>query len=368
MAAFVKSIEKFQLTLGAGVGSATGLLTKGQNIANCVPFISSQVTTVNTGSEGETAQYLVDADFSDSTHVRVATGVTAVRALSVEVQVVEFLPALVKVQQLTFTLPAGDGYEFVAPGDNIVEAKTFPYTTWQSASGGSAATGRYNVRTRIDGVDNIGFETGVSTTRVITGHCYLIEAQNTEFAVTESNVGVASGQTVTDSFTAVTEAKSAVFGSYKTSNTGFANENHTVDISLDSGGAGITGQRDGTSGRIDGAWYTVEFSGNENVYRGTLTGQGATSPYTDTISTAVVMANSTVHTAGHGMPTSGSFPGSATTDVPDAMCALTISTTTQVSIAHDTTGGEASNDISWEVIEWDVVAAPAASRRVWVVS
>ena len=370
MAQFVKSIEKFTLTLGAGTAWTTGVLSKNQAIANCVPFVTYYVTTYDSPNIEDRAQYLVDADFSDSTHVRVATGQETSRALSVEVQVVEFDATYINVQQATFDLVAGDGYETQNETlTTFVEAKTFPYLTYQSDTGGSSDGSKFNVRARIDATDTVGFETGLNASRAISGHCYLVEAKNIEFAVTESNVGISSGSSVTDSFALVDVDKSAVFGSYKTSTGDYRNEWITVDCSLDSDGLGITAQRTGTTGRIDGAWYTVEFSGNEDVYHETFTGDAST-PYTRSIgATLGYTENSIVLCEGKSSNTSGSFPGAGATDVPDAYCRFQLPSTTQVSIAHDIDGGEASNDITWGVIEFDMPAPQAPeTRRVMVIS
>jgi hypothetical protein len=37
-------------------------------------------------------------------------------------------------------------------------------------------------------------------------------------------------------------------------------------------------------------------------------------------------------------------------------------------IEHSINGGEADNDISWEVVEWGTGGAPPVTRRVMVIS
>ena len=63
--------------------------------------------------------------------------------------------------------------------------------------------------------------------------------------------------------------------------------------------------------------------------------------------------------------TGASFPGPNASDVPAALLSAFLSSDTELRIEGSTEGNEASNDISWEVIEW---AAAAATRRVMVIS
>jgi hypothetical protein len=292
--------------------------------------------------------------------------------LTVEVTVVEFNVSEVVVQQGTYTIGSGSGDTTASP-TAFTEANTFPYHTWQADST-STLYSDHNIRIRVDGdggADSLSFSRHGTGTVVIDGHWYTAEAVGgtPAFTVQESDMALVSVSTLDDdTLTPVDLTKSFLVGSYKSSSTTSANDDGTVDAALTADDT-VTVQRTSASGRIDGTWYTVEFdsAGDESVYRNTISAQAATSPDTDSPTSGTwVSANSMAHVAGAtGSFVTGSFPGEDGADCPDAHCALTITGTAEVTVEHSTAGGEADNDISWEVIEWDVEGGPAA-RRVMV--
>ena len=367
MAAFVTSIEKFQLVLTNTDTEKSGTLTKGQTTANCVPFVTTRVTTPNGAAH---AGLTVQMSFSGATVVA-KTSTSSVRELVAEVTVVEFDPTYVKVQANNFSTTSSsytplEGTDY--DGGTGFQDSTFLYHTWRTDS----TTTNYSdhcLRGNIFGDTNVNFSRITGGGEVWCSY-WLVQALTSEFTVQHIDIRLDNTQqtntgTVSPS---VDTAKSFVLGSRKSAQlSNDDNAESTFNTTLTSGSV-VTINR---SSDLDDLWcvaQVIEFNsgGNENVYRGTIDPTDGND--TDTISTAVTVADSMVHVAGAtGGFTTGSFPGADATDCPDAHCALTITGPTEITCIHDTGGGEAG-ELSWEVIEWDTGAAPPATRRVMVIS
>jgi hypothetical protein len=73
-----------------------------------------------------------------------------------------------------------------------------------------------------------------------------------------------------------------------------------------------------------------------------------------------------VHVAGSaGVIGGGSWPGPQSQDAADTFVAWTFTSDSALTVAHIVPGASDDQNISWEVIEWDVGAA-APVRRVMV--
>ena len=388
MASPVLSVQKHTLTISGGSATDdTAALTGSPTTANCIPFVSTRVVTTGSNPD-EFSAYAVRADFTGGDTVRVTTANRdlASREIVCEVTVVEFNPAEVNVYQGQGEF---DGSETLVLNDpygasvDVVLAKSFLYFTY-TTDNSSEQWVQHNIRGVMTDADTLTFdainnqgEAGVDASLV---NWYVAEAINTAWAVDHVAIQLSGAQTTnTDTFTAVDDGKTCVFGSYKGSSgstdTDGCQEN-TIDVTLtDSGGDTwdtVTATRLLAVGIIDWAGCVVELAGNENVYRGQLTTTNA-SPDTGTsrtITTAVTEADSMVHTCGMTGILGGSGNDDANSDdVPAVFYAWTFASSTLVDCEHYT--GQSNfqaADVTWEVIEWDVGGAPPATRRVMVIS
>jgi len=363
--AAVLSVQKHTITLPAGTsGVSSATLSPAVDTDNCIPFVTARVTDDNGAIH---SAYAVRARFDTSTTVEVSTGYAVSRALVVEVTVVEFNPSEVTVQSGTLAMAASSQTD--APSYTAVtSANTFLYHTWTNDSTFSTYYSATTVRGNIFGSPT---STSISFSRqdgtgAIAGTWYLAEATGGAFAVEHLDWQLTASDTTTATIVTlapVDTAKTFLLGSYKSNNDSDFTDRATVDVYLNTSSQ-VAVNRVGTTDTVYGYVQVIEFDsgGDETVYRGTVTG-------TDGDDTAAIGAtvsdDSMVHVAGvPGSFTTGSFAGTDPGDCPDAHCALTFPTSTQIQIQHGTSGGD-TGDVSWEVVEW-LPGAPASTRRVMV--
>ena len=370
MSAIVKSIQKFSVALPASTALATEELAAGTVTANCVPYICTRITT---GASNSFQEYATDAYFTNpggTPTLNIETGSAATRALVVEVTVIEFDTSVsnTSVQQGTF--------DFTTTETNTTEsltavdlAKTYPYVTWQMGGATSAYGACFCfVEFASNGTDDdlLDFDRSVNGAVAMSGHWYTVESD--EFTV-QAIQNYFSGASNTESLSpSVTLAQTACFGSSKNDNTADNNERSTIDCVITAND--ITCQCPTAAGYRQGTWYAVSFDSSVgNVQHGTRA--QVTSIASDSFDiTSVDRTRSLVHpTSNPGCFTNGSFPGTSADDTNDAFCAWDFVDDDTIRVQHSTAGGEASNDLTWQVIEWELTAAgPAPSRRVMVIS
>jgi hypothetical protein len=349
----VKSVERLQILLAAGTASNSASLTKSQTVANCVPFATKHITTIASPVDNW-SQQAVDISFSGSTVVA-ATNDGSTRAITVEVTVVEFDPALVDVQQGTFTMTASASDAPTLGTTLGAVTATAMVHYWQN-TGAPAVSEPAMVRGVITNTTTVTFTRGASTGNC-TGHYYTFEALSSQFVVDQVNIALTGAASNTGTIGAVTMAKTFLIGSYEGTSISDDNTLGSCDITL-TNTTTITVQRNGSTGNITANVFAIEFAagGSENVYRGTISAQGATASQ-DVDHTAVDLDLAMPWIPSATSHKTGSFPGAGSSDNSDAQCSINMVDTDTVNIEHSTAGGEASNDISWEVVEWEIVTA-----------
>jgi len=379
MAGVVKSVETFVLTLGIGNGSAaspvTDTLTGSQDIDNCVPFATRRVTNDNSLDELESIQ--TDVWFTSTDTLNIGRDETGM-ALEAEVSVVEFDDTLCNIYSGTFQLTASAGPDDLTVtksiGGTVDLSKSFLvfHSLQNSASG--ARFSSHCIRGRITSTTQVTFDRA-DASGTADGHWYVVECIGTDFAVTTSDIQLGVAATSNTDTVSVDKDTTLLIGSWTTTSTNYnRNDYNTIDVSLDNDTT-ITAQRHAADGVIDWHGFAIDFADDTAVEHGTISGQGATAQQDVTLTTPVSSTRSTAVISGNmGTTTTGSFPGAADTDVPDAHVQLTLRDSDaggdfdQVRVRHDTGGGEANNDISWQVVEWGTGGSPPASRRVMVIS
>ena len=370
----VLSVQKHTITLTGGTSSDTAALTgdPASDTGNCVPFVTTRVTTAH-GTPAQHRAYEVSVEFTGSSpNINVqcetdGTGGETGRVIVCEVTVVEFA-SNIKVQTGTLALSGSTNHtiDLTLAHDAVSRRdRAFLNHTW--LNGISSTDYRdHCLRGELTLVDELQF-TRSDNDGNVTGNWWLIESlaphsfevehidmniANTSATTTNSFVGVHSG--------GVTMAKTAIFGNHSTTNASDDNENCTANMFLAST-TQITVNRSGTTDVWSGLAQAVEFADGTNVYRGTI--DPTDGDDTDTV-TSVDDTESLVHVpGGTGLFVTGSFAGTGPGDIPNAHCALTFNSGTQIRAQHYAGGVPDVAELSWEVIEWDT---STVTRRVMV--
>ena len=176
MTDLVKSVELVQYSLATASGAVT--LTKGQDVANCVPF-----TTAHGGSDYPDSN-IIDTWFSASGTVTFQRSNTRSTTMTVNCYVVEFYPSEVHVQQEYFEILNGTaaGENIFYPAESFVDANTgliFGY----SSSSTSQYMADHFIRGRVTTVSGgVSFYKSTTDGNII-GHYYLFDAVTSGISV-----------------------------------------------------------------------------------------------------------------------------------------------------------------------------------------
>ena len=366
MAAIVKSIEKFSLTLGAGTASASGTLTKGQTTANCLPVIGTRVTTIDTN---HLQAYATDAYFSGSTVV-VETGRETTRALVVEVTVIEFDTTVsnTRVDQYVFDFTDTEASSVVTVSLSPTPdtTKAFPYITWQM--GGDAQAWGPNLcfaEFKPGDASIMEMDRGIHGSVTMAGHLYIV--QSDEFTVQSKQLYIPDASNTVALSPSVTLAETFLMGSYKSDYIESYNMAGSVEASFTS--SLLTVQADNAAGYRQGTWYAVSMDSSVgNVQHGSLTQSTSVASQSIDITAVDEDASLVMATGLPGNMGGGSFPRTSD-ERGDVFCAWDFVDTDTIRVQHGTVGGDADNDLTWQVIEWETTGTPPATgRRVMVIS
>jgi hypothetical protein len=384
MAQHVLTVQKTQLVITDGNRTpATAYTPTGlTDITHAVPFVTTHVTGAESNGN-QVSNYQVDAYFSGGDLIveRDATS----GEVTVEVTIVEFDSARVRVQSGTWSLPSSgspaqfEGTETLGTTLGDVNAAYLVHYMYQSAAGGPWS--KHLVHGRITNTTTLTFDrcNGAATA---DGHYYVIESLSgsDDFSVQHFDFSVdpASGTaTAPTDFTALADpAKTMLICSYTAGETvsrpslNDRTDEATAYVRITDAST-ITAERKGSGFELTIGCQLVEFSGLEEVTRGLTTQSSAL--YQDTESVSVTAANSMAIISGNlGATVGGSFPGATSSDnIEDAFVALTL-TDTVLTLTHATSpgppnegDGAADNDIAWEVVQWDL-GSTGPTRRVLV--
>jgi hypothetical protein len=353
----IKSVERLTITLAAGTASASANLTKSQTIANCVPLMTKRITTVASPVDNW-AQQDVDIFFETGPdRVTAQTNDGSTRAIVVEVTVREYDSAKVKVQSGTFSMTASETSPGTAPSLTAVvianSAAVIYYDTGNTANTNDGSV----CRVRIDSTTTLAIDRGAAS-GTIDGHWFVWESLDGDFTVQQIDITLSAVASNTGTLTSLTMNKTWTLFTYTAASTNDDNSLGSVEGVLTSSTV-YTIQRAGSSGTIVATVFAISFAGGgaETAQRGQIAAQGSTaSENVDITATDLDLAG--VHSPGYGsFKTGGSFPGAGSSDNADAQCAWDFVDTDTIRVQHSTNGGEASNDLSWEVLEDEIVTS-----------
>lgn len=359
----VVSIQKFSLTLASGTASTSTALAGGTVDANCVPFVSAWISTVSaTPEDFETMR--VDCYISSGS-VYVATGVATGRVVECEVTVVEFDGTDVVVDSGTFSMTGTGISASAAP--TVGTTTSFAVHHYLVSGDPIDRHTTNNVRCILTS-NALSFEredTGYSGD--ISGHWFTARATTGYFSTQQVDYDL-TGVTGSATISTVTQGKSFVVGGW-IGGSADDNESNVMTVQLASGGGTVDFERNYAGNSLSYAGAVVTFSGNETCYHGIGTALSTAASHVLSIGGTVAVADSMVISGGTGTSQHcGRFESWDSDDVPDAMIAWTVSSTTQVTAEKSTNGSENGYDLAFQVVEWDTGAAPPATRRVMVIT
>ena len=163
----VLSVEKFSIAMPDGTVS-TPALSLGQNINNCVPFL-----TITCDTENNERQMVDVAKNTGTNKFDFVASTFGERDL--EVTVVEFNPAEVTIQEVAFTL--GSGLSVSVAVSAVVIANTFPIIYAQCPGDSLDNFSKILMRASITTTTNLSIIKDTHGAN-LTGHAYIVEALN----------------------------------------------------------------------------------------------------------------------------------------------------------------------------------------------
>ena len=349
---YVKSVEYVEIPIGNLATTATVNLTKGQVVANCVPFASMMTS----GVDDQFDQFFTDVFFQAAPPARVtAQRFTAGGTLSVGVFVVEFDPAYVNVRQGPFAMGAGTATTTAAiPATTLTKAALVSYYQHGAVTNSwtdYAIAGWFSAGNQLMWQRN--FSAGA-----VSGHYYVFEARNTEFSVQAVSFGIANNATsANQAITAVDMDKTMVIASYRTAYSTFDNEDGQIGVFL-ANPTTLTAQRTfetGASSTIDDIRaFVVQWGDNVRVQRGVLNYADADTFQTATIR-AVDLASTMVWNGSSIGP--GTMENETTTASNGDTAFQRLKLTNATTVRGDRDGTCAATDCQgighFEVVEWN---------------
>ncbi len=351
----VVSVERVTITLGDGETSDSVVLSKFQEIANCVPFITKRTTTEASPADDWTEQ-CVDVYFSGES-VYAATVNNTPRVMVVEIAVVEFDGSDVLVQQGIFQLEDDETSTTEALSPSVTQVDTFLVCAWK---GGSSKNTGGAIRGYISDDDELTFVRKAHESVQVDGHWFTAESESGDFDVQEifiENIVTSTTGTLSPE---ITDNKTLLVGTYEV-HTGSSDDNAKGSFMIClTDTTTITVSRATSTGAANATVFAISFTGDEIVQRNQITGQGATAIQNVTIPIAVDLDHAMASTASGVSQHNAGFPGGASQDNADSQVGMTLTSITNLRIEHNTYGGEADNDISWQVVDWNIAAGGAA--------
>jgi hypothetical protein len=195
MLGVVKSVEARYVELGA-VTQASANLTKGQDVDNCVPFI----TKLSVHARYQPDEWMTDVYFGTSPARVIVERTNTGTTLGMIVYVVEFDPNKVRVQQKSFNIPDSGSIPQtvnVSLDNTIVTSKSANQTHYRMSSG-TATEGRYWALKSTLSSTQITFERYSSGGTTLAGHYYIFESLDGAFTTQAFLMDMGTGSTYDD--------------------------------------------------------------------------------------------------------------------------------------------------------------------------
>lgn len=208
MAAFVRSVEDTGDISITGATEVTFSLTKGQDEANCIPFLTIRADSSVANSDDRMVKCRIFDSSGTPTVGVIRDG--AAGTVVARVFVVEMDPNVVTVQQGTWSM-TGTNTVTKQAIDTVGDVdKAFVISTY-SCDITSDTYGPINYNVKFNSVTEIEFKRSEATTNVATGTWFVVHTTGTDFSVQHDTI----------TFAAADETKEVTLGTTVTANRTF---------------------------------------------------------------------------------------------------------------------------------------------------
>jgi len=291
MLGVVKSVEVVHLDIDAPLTLLGTNLSKGQDVNNCVPFLTAQ----NVGDTYQPDRWMMDVYFSDSPARVTIERTTALSRIICVVVVVEFDPNKVRVQQKSFTMPlvAGTAVQtvYVNLDYTITSNRAAMVHHYRQASGTETHATDWAVRRNFSGTTQAQFTRRYSDATSQSGHFYVFEsldgAFTTQRVFIEFNSAVGYNN---DAISEVNLNKSWIVPHSFYSTRGHAEADSNFMLVKFQNSTSVEGYRRGTTSYIQVDTFVVEHHDDTHVDHGQFdfaAGDPANRDHQDTLPDAV---------------------------------------------------------------------------------
>jgi hypothetical protein len=338
------SVQKYFISLSAGVTSGFAPFTGGQTNFNVVPFVTMRISSTAPNWN----YFLPDVYFNSTGIIVNRTGGTGT-VIDIIVTVVQFDPNSVKVQSGTFSLVSGSNTSNISSAVDLSRsALIFYYTS-------NASNTIYNsnsVMGNISAVNKLNF-TVASAVGTKSGHWYVFESLDGGFSVQHTDLNFASNTvSTTGSISFITTSKTFLIASYITSEANDDPRDGSLYVEL-TDSTTITGTRLGSPvATLNATVYAITFSGSQNVQRGYFSYAAGVS----TASANPLTFNLDKSMAWNPVLTGRMADSSTTTAIESSFQLLNLTSSTTIDGSRLETAGAAGG--TWEIIDWIPLHAP----------
>jgi hypothetical protein len=337
--ALIDSVEYVEIEIATGETTDTASLTKGQTIANCVPFMTRQIN----GTSSNWDQVFLDVEFEAGPKVRV-TRDSSGGTMSIGITVVEF-GSNVTVQSGSYSMSGGSTTETISA---VTLSKTAMIHFYKATGVGTTSMANTLVRGSFNSTTQLLFDRE-DTDGSISGHWYLFEANGTEFSVQHVEHIISFGTTEeTTTISSVTMNKTMLISSFKSDDTIDDVENSVCSVNLASSTSIYSEREFGAVADVTCEVFVIEFDSGQDptVQRGQFDyGSGDTTD-SDTIS-SVIQAVSMPHNA----QMQGIMQAAGDTAASTENCFQRVKLTSSTNVAGLRTSGFVATGY-WEVVQW----------------
>ncbi|MHA1279957.1 MAG: LamG domain-containing protein, partial [Candidatus Helarchaeota archaeon] len=273
--AFVKSIEHIEMEIGRRSRKKSALLTKNQNISNCVPFATKKISQFTYDDWDDIA---LDIYFEPGPAVTIERSKKR-GGLTVSIYVIEFDPKKVEVQQgimdfseKSYAAPVNPvnlnktAMIFYYQHQYYIDCPWLPFLRWLPFPK-CDDWASLMLMGSFENNNTLRWEREKSTGQ-IKGHYYLFEAKHEEFSVQRTKIHL-EGITNVSSIYPVNASRSFVISSYKCTTPNDNSNSGTVDVWLKNS-ATLKAERYSSAYAATVNAFVVELTGKNRVQRGVI--------------------------------------------------------------------------------------------------
>ena len=323
-------------------------LTKGQNIDNCVPFVSCRL---DPGMAGTRYKILPEVWFEDPSLLYIWRSTDSGK-MYYDIQVIEFNPAKVKVQQGKFNFTAASA---TAAIEEVDLDRTFAIT-YYNANDTVSLNYTCLCETYFNSATQLKLERGASV-GWINAHFYVVEALNNEWAV-QTIKNSTSTASIDDEISPIDKSRAFIIVSSRSSDSTSYPQRASTVTSLQTKIRTRT-TRAAASNSIYWTAFIIEFTDHTKKYVQCNYVDLSSSVYTynydlPSIQTDQGWATTSGASTIHNTKFPGFFrnDGTATNDWEGAFGTMRLTSTSGIEIKREIGACGTTSHAAWEVVDW----------------